>query len=79
MRTVKRLLSYMKYSKFHFIFGFSFLFLAVTADLSAPLIAQRVIDEVITPAAENGEMFVNSLSRLLFIYLLLMLIKSTMF
>lgn len=73
MKTVRRLLSYMKYKKSHFILGFFFLILAVTTDLSAPLIAQRVIDEVITPAAEQGELFAETLVRLLITYSLLML------
>lgn len=73
MRTVVRLLSYMKYKKINFVFGFIFLILAVGADLSAPLIAQQVIDNVITPAAENGELFTDALIRLLVIYSVLML------
>lgn len=73
MKTVRRLLSYMKYKKWHFVFGFLFLIVAVVADLSAPLLAQRVIDFVITPAAETGEFFGDVLTRLLIIYALLML------
>ena len=78
MTTVKRLLSYMKYSKLSFVFGFAFLIIAVIADLSAPLIAQQVIDNVITPAAENGEMFTDVLTRLLIIFSLLMLITAVL-
>ncbi|HLR88146.1 MAG TPA: ABC transporter ATP-binding protein [Atopostipes sp.] len=78
MTTVKRLLSYMKYSKLSFVFGFTFLIIAVIADLSAPLIAQQVIDNVITPAAENGEMFTDVLMRLLIIFSLLMLITAVL-
>lgn len=78
MTTVKRLLSYMKYSKLSFVFGFAFLIIAVIADLSAPLIAQQVIDNVITPAAENGEMFTDVLMRLLIIFSLLMLITAVL-
>jgi ABC-type multidrug transport system, ATPase and permease components len=78
MTTVKRLLSYMKYSKLSFVFGFTFLIIAVIADLSAPLIAQQVIDNVITPAAENGEMFTDILMRLLIIFSLLMLITAVL-
>lgn len=78
MTTVKRLLSYMKYSKLSFVFGFAFLIIAVIADLSAPLIAQQVIDNVITPAAENGEMFTDVLIRLLIIFSLLMFITAVL-
>lgn len=56
MKTIKRLLSYMTYKKSYFIIGFLLLITAVTTDLSTPLVAQRVIDEVITPAAELGEL-----------------------
>lgn len=73
MRTVKRLLSYMTYKKGYFVFGFFFLMCAVTTDLSAPLIAQQVIDQVITPAAEDGELFGEVLVRLLVTYSILML------
>ena len=73
MKTVKRLLSYMKYAKYKFMLGFTLLIAAVIADLSAPLIAQRVIDDVITPAAEQGELFTEVLIRLLITYTLLML------
>lgn len=76
MLTVKRLLSYMKYKKAHFIFGFVFLFIAVATDLSAPLIGQRVIDQVITPAAAEGEVLTTILVRLLLIYLVLMLVTA---
>jgi ATP-binding cassette subfamily B protein/ATP-binding cassette subfamily B tetracycline resistance protein len=68
----------MKYSKLSFVFGFTFLIIAVIADLSAPLIAQQVIDNVITPAAENGEMFTDVLMRLLIIFSLLMLITAVL-
>lgn len=73
MKTIKRLLSYMKFEKVKFIFGFLLLVIAVVSDLSAPLIAQRVIDEVITPADIKGELLIPLLIRLLVIYAALML------
>lgn len=76
MTTVKRLLSYMKYKPWNFVVGFTFLILAVIADLSAPLIAQQVIDNVITPAAESGDLFTDTLIRLLAIYIGLMFITA---
>lgn len=78
MATVKRLLSYMKYSKGSFVLGFIFLIIAVITDLSAPLIAQQVIDYVITPAAENGEVFTDDLVRLLGIFSVLMLVTAVL-
>ena len=76
MSTVKRLLGYMKYKPWNFIIGFTCLIFAVVADLSAPLIAQQVIDNVITPAAENGEIFADVLIRLLAIYTGLMFLTA---
>lgn len=78
MATVKRLLSYMKYGKLYFVLGFLFLAIAVFTDLSAPLIAQTVIDDVITPAAANGELLTDVLTRLLLTYAGLMLITAVL-
>lgn len=72
MRTVKRLLSYMKYFKWQFGIGISLLLFATITDLSAPIIAQRIIDNVITPAAESGEAFGPVLMQLVIIYAILM-------
>lgn len=74
MRTVRRLLSYMKYQKLAFVIGFAFLTVAVYFDLAAPLVVQRVIDEVITPAADNGQVVWNVLGRLLAFYAGFMLV-----
>lgn len=78
MATVKRLLSYMKYGKLYFVLGFLSLAIAVFTDLSAPLIAQTVIDDVITPAAANGELLTDVLTRLLLTYTGLMLITAVL-
>lgn len=77
MHTIKRLLSYMKYDKVLFILGFLFLIFAVATDLSAPLIAQQVIDEVIIPSANHtNALLAETLIRLLFIFAVLMLITA---
>ncbi|MGP6145670.1 ABC transporter ATP-binding protein [Jeotgalibaca sp. A122] len=76
MKTVKRLLSYMKFDKLKFLIGFTLLIVAVVSDLSAPLIAQRVIDDVITPAAAEGTFLTDVLLRLLVIYAGLMLLTA---
>src|SRR5699024_7703674 len=68
----------MKYSKESFVLGFIFLIIAVITDLYAPLIAQQVIDYVITPAAENGEVFTDDLVRLLGIFSVLMLVTAVL-
>lgn len=78
MRTVGRLLSYMRYEKIQFALGFLFLVVAVATDLTAPLIAQRVIDHVITPAAADGVLFTDVLLRLLFLFSLFMLATSSL-
>lgn len=76
MKTVKRLVSYMKFGKLKFIIGFGLLIVAVISDLTAPLIAQSVIDDVITPAAAEGTFLTNVLVRLLIIYAGLMLLTA---
>ena len=68
MKTVKRLLSYMKYFKMHFTIGIGLVILSMITDLGAPIIVQRVIDQVITPAATSGEDYSNVLVRLIAIY-----------
>ena len=68
MKTIKRLLSYMTYGKISFIIGFVLLILAMSADLTAPLIAQDLIDNVITPAAETSILNQTLLIRLLLTY-----------
>lgn len=73
MRTVKRLLSYMKYFKLYFTIGIGLVMLSMVTDLGAPIIAQRVIDQVITPAAAEGETVTSVLIRLIAIYFGLML------
>lgn len=78
MKTFKRLLTYMKFDKLKFVVGFGLLIAAVFADLSAPLIAQRVIDDVITPAAAEGVFVTNVLLRLLVIYAVLMLLTAVL-
>ncbi|WP_220727494.1 ABC transporter ATP-binding protein [Marinilactibacillus psychrotolerans] len=73
MRTVKRLLSYMKYFKWQFGMGIALLLFSTVTDLGAPIIAQRIIDNVITPAAATGVAFGDTLMQLIVIYALLMI------
>lgn len=76
MKTIKQLLAYMKFGMGKFILGFALLIIAVITDLSAPLVAQRVIDEVITPAAENGDMYESVLMQLLLLFAILMVFTT---
>lgn len=69
MKTVKRLLSYMKYYKLYFAIGIGLVMLSMVTDLSGPIIAQRIIDNVITPAAAEGQGFTDTLIRLILIYM----------
>lgn len=59
-----------------FIIGYLLLIIAVVADLSAPLIAQRVIDDVITPAAESDILYDDVLMQLLLTFAILMVITA---
>lgn len=72
MKTVKRLVSYMKYYKLYFTIGIGLVMLSMVTDLGAPIIAQRIIDQVITPAAAGNEEFTDVLIRLIVIYFGLM-------
>ena len=68
----------MKYEKMKFVIGLILLIAAVFSDLSAPLIAQQVIDNVITPAQVNGELLLPILVRLLVIYATLMVVTAVL-
>lgn len=68
MKTVKRLLSYMKYFKVYFAIGIGLVILSMFSDLAGPIIAQRVIDNVITPAAAEGNAYTDVLIRLMATY-----------
>ncbi|GEN51665.1 ABC transporter ATP-binding protein [Alkalibacterium pelagium] len=72
MKTVKRLVSYMKYYKLYFTIGIGLVMLSMVTDLGAPIIAQRIIDQVIIPAAAGNEEFTDVLIRLIVIYFGLM-------
>lgn len=69
MKTVKRLLSYMKYYKWSFDIGIGLILLSMITDIGAPIVAQRMIDRVITPAATEGEAITETLIQLLVVYI----------
>ena len=62
----------MKYYKLYFTIGIGLVVLSMVTDLGAPIIAQRIIDQVITPAAAGNEDFTDVLIRLIAIYFGLM-------
>jgi ATP-binding cassette subfamily B protein/ATP-binding cassette subfamily B tetracycline resistance protein len=62
----------MKYYKLYFTIGIGLVMLSMVTDLGAPIIAQRIIDQVITPAAAGNEEFTDVLIRLIVIYFGLM-------
>lgn len=75
-KTIKRLLSYLKAHKL--IFGVSVLLLILASglELISPLIAKRMIDNVMTPAFDTGNLPVMLLIQLLAFYLLLNIVGS---
>lgn len=62
----------MKYYKLYFTIGIGLVVLSMVTDLGAPIIAKRIIDQVITPAAAGNEEFTDVLIRLIAIYFGLM-------
>ena len=67
--TIRRLLYYLKYYKKQFIIGTGLLLLASSLELYSPMIAKQLIDQVMTPAAKNGNLKIELLLILLSIYL----------
>jgi ATP-binding cassette subfamily B multidrug efflux pump len=74
--TIKRLLSYVGYYKKQFTIGAVLLLLGATLELSSPMIAKQLIDGVMTPSVESGQLNVFFLIQLLAGYLLINLIGS---
>ena len=74
--TIKRLLSYLSYYKKQFMLGASLLLLAAALELTSPLIAKQLIDQVMTPASETAVLKMMPLLQLLAGYLLVNLIGS---
>lgn len=68
-KTLIYLFSYLKYHKKVFLFGTFLLILASFLELSSPLIAKNIIDKVMTPAFESGNLRVSFLFFLLGSYL----------
>ena len=52
MRTMKRLLSYLRYEKKGVLIGLFCLLLSTGATLTGPLVAKHIIDNVITPMGQ---------------------------
>lgn len=74
--TIKRLLSYVGYYKKQFSIGAVLLLLGAALELTSPLIAKRLIDGVMTPSVETGDLNILFLIQLLAGYLLINLIGS---
>ncbi|KRL06337.1 ABC transporter ATP-binding protein [Liquorilactobacillus hordei] len=66
---IRHLLYYLKYYKKQFIIGTGLLLLASSLELYSPMIAKQLIDQVMTPAAKNGNLKIELLLILLSIYL----------
>ena len=54
MKTMKRLLSYLRYEKKGVLIGIFCLLLSTGATLTGPLVAKYIIDNVITPMGQSG-------------------------
>ncbi|VTS87862.1 ABC-type multidrug transport system, ATPase and permease components [Enterococcus gallinarum] len=74
--TIKSLLSYVGYYKKQFSIGAVLLLLGAALELTSPLIAKRLIDGVMTPSVETGNLNILFLIQLLAGYLLINLIGS---
>ncbi|MET1966035.1 ABC transporter ATP-binding protein [Enterococcus gallinarum] len=74
--TIKRLLSYVGYYKKQFSIGAVLLLLGAALEMTSPLIAKRLIDGVMTPSVETGNLNILFLIQLLAGYLLINLIGS---
>lgn len=71
LKTIIRLLSYIRFYKQRFLVGASLLVIATGLELYSPMIAKRLIDQVLTPAYETGILNKEWLIILLMSYLLL--------
>lgn len=76
MSLVWRLTRYLKIVWPLFLLGTALLLVATAGVQFLPLVAQRVIDEVLTPAAAGHPLAVSLLVRLLAIYIALMSVSS---
>lgn len=75
-KTINRLLAYLKNHRRTFVTGLVLLMLASGLELTSPLIAKRMIDSVMTPAYEKGQLPVMLLIQLLSAYFLINLTGS---
>jgi ATP-binding cassette subfamily B protein/ATP-binding cassette subfamily B tetracycline resistance protein len=71
LKTIYRLLNYVRFYKQRFIIGASLLIVATSLELYSPMLAKRLIDQVLTPAFETGVLNKEWLILLLMSYLLL--------
>lgn len=74
--TVLRLLAYLKNHRLTFFSGVLLLMVASGLELTSPLIAKQMIDSVMTPAYEKGQLPVTLLLQLLAAYFLINLTGS---
>lgn len=74
--TIKRLLSYVTYYKKTFFIGVLLLLLASGLELYSPMIAKKLIDDVMTPSLTSGHLNTTFLIQLLTGYLLINLFGS---
>ncbi|MGY3723932.1 ATP-binding cassette, subfamily B/ATP-binding cassette, subfamily B, tetracycline resistant protein [Granulicatella balaenopterae] len=56
LQTIKRLLSYIRFDLKRFMIGILLLLVTTATALYSPLVAKQMIDEVITPASQTGQL-----------------------
>ncbi len=61
LQTIKRLLSYIRFDLKRFIIGVLLLLVTTAAALYTPMIAKKLIDEVVTPASQTGQLHKGAL------------------
>ena len=76
LQTIRRLLGYVKAHKLIFSISVGLLIVASGLELISPLIAKRMIDSVMTPAFDTGNLPLLLLIQLLSFYLLLNIVGS---
>lgn len=74
--TAKQLILYSFQKKVHFFFGILLIIMTVAADLTGPLVIQRVIDNVITPSSNGAALPLDLLLRYLVVFFGLTLITA---
>ena len=77
LKTIKRLLSYVRFDLKRFILGVVLLLVTTGTALYSPMVAKQMIDEVITPASYTGDLNLGALFYFVGLYLFMNVISFT--